>query len=71
MEPVYPLTPRVDSAESESNFVLQGKPPSDEHLLKLCTDVLRSKYLFEFMSFCSSLKVPVDQMLQTVVSEFT
>lgn len=28
-----------------SDCVLQGKPPSDEHLLKLCTDVLRSKYI--------------------------
>lgn len=28
--------------------MFQGKPPSDEHLLKLCTDVLRSKYLLVF-----------------------
>lgn len=44
-------SPRVDSAESKCNCVLQGKPPSDEHLLKLCTDVLRSKYLFVWRHF--------------------
>lgn len=37
--------------KSKCDVVLQGKSPSDEHLLKLCTDVLRSKCLFEFMSF--------------------
>lgn len=46
--PVCSLRPAVDSAESKCNCVLQGKPPSDEHLLKLCADVLRSKYLFVF-----------------------
>lgn len=73
LSPFFP--PRVDSAESKCNVVLQGKSPSDEHLLKLCTDVLRSKYLFEFMSFhveperySLKLLVVTHTMLQTTVS---
>lgn len=44
--------------------MLQGKSPSDEHLLKLCADVLRSEYLFAAFSVFLHL-------LQTLVLLFT
>lgn len=60
----------MGSAESKCNCVLQGKPPSDEHLLKLCTDVLRSKYLLVLFHFSENRKEKA-RVLRLIYNDLT